>query len=37
MAQMISHWDPTVMAWVQAQVRSCGICDGQSGTEAGVL
>jgi hypothetical protein len=24
---------PTAAAWVRAQVRSCGICGGQSGTE----
>jgi hypothetical protein len=27
----------TAAAWVRAQVRSFGICNGQSGTEAGFL
>jgi hypothetical protein len=36
-AQAISRPLPTAMPRVRAQVRSCGICDGQSGTEAGFL
>jgi hypothetical protein len=36
-AQAVSHWLPTAAAWVRSQVRSCGICGGQSGTEAGFL
>jgi hypothetical protein len=37
MAQAVSLRLPTVVAWVQAQVMSCGICGGQSGTGAGFL
>jgi hypothetical protein len=33
-AQAISRWLPTAAARVRAQVRSCGICGGQSGTGA---
>jgi hypothetical protein len=36
-AQAVSRWLPTVAAWVQAQVKSCGICGGWSGTGAGFL
>jgi hypothetical protein len=36
-AQAVSRWLPTAAAWVQAQVRSSGICGGQSGTGAGFL
>jgi hypothetical protein len=36
-AHVVSHWLPTVVAQVQALVRSCGICGGQSGTGAGFL
>jgi hypothetical protein len=36
-AQAVSHRLPTVAARVRPQVRSCGICGGQSGIEAGVL
>jgi hypothetical protein len=36
-AQAVSRRLPTVTAWVRAQVRSCGICGGQSGTGAGFL
>jgi hypothetical protein len=36
-AQVVSCWLPTVAAWVQAHVRSCGICGGQSGTGPGFL
>jgi hypothetical protein len=36
-AQTISRWLPTAAAQVWAQVRSCGICGGQSGTGAGFL
>jgi hypothetical protein len=35
--QTVSHWLPTLAAWVRAQAKSCGICDGQSGTGAGFL
>jgi hypothetical protein len=31
----VSHWNPTVVAHGWFQVRSCEICDGQSGTEVG--
>jgi hypothetical protein len=34
MAQAVSRWLPTAAARVQARARSCGICDGQSGTGA---
>jgi hypothetical protein len=34
-AQPVSRQLPTSAARVRAQVRSCGICGGQSGTEAG--
>jgi hypothetical protein len=30
--QAVSRWLPTAMARVRAQVTSCGICGGQSGT-----
>jgi hypothetical protein len=36
-AQAVSRRLPTAAARVRAQVRSCGICGGQSGTEAGFL
>jgi hypothetical protein len=36
-AQAVSRLLPTAAALVRAQVRSCGICGGQSGTEAGFL
>jgi hypothetical protein len=32
--QAISRRLPTAEVWVRAQVRSCGICDGRSGTGA---
>jgi hypothetical protein len=35
--QTISHRLPTMAAQVRAWVRSCGNCDGQSGTGAGFL
>jgi hypothetical protein len=34
-AQARSRWFPTAAARVRSQVRSCGICGGQSGTGAG--
>jgi hypothetical protein len=37
MAHAVSRWLPTAAAWVRAQVWSCGICGGQSGTRAGFL
>jgi hypothetical protein len=36
-AQAVSRRLPTVAAPVRAQVRSCGICSGQSGAGAGFL
>jgi tRNA U54 and U55 pseudouridine synthase Pus10 len=36
-AQAVSHRLPTAAARVRAQVRSCGICGGQSDTGAGFL
>jgi hypothetical protein len=36
-AQAVSHWLPTAVAQVQAQVWSCGICGGQNGARAGFL
>jgi hypothetical protein len=36
-AQAVSRWLPTAAARVRAQVRSCGICGGQSGVGAGFL
>jgi hypothetical protein len=33
--QAVSRWFPTAGAWVRARVKSCGICGGESGTEAG--
>jgi hypothetical protein len=36
-AQAISCWLPTTADQVSAQVRSCGICGGQSGNGAGFL
>jgi hypothetical protein len=35
MAQAVSRWPLTAEAWVRARVEPCGICGGQSGTEAG--
>jgi hypothetical protein len=36
-AQAVSHRLPTAAARVRAQFKLCGICGGQSGTEAGFL
>jgi hypothetical protein len=36
-AQAVSHRVPTAAALVRTQVRSCGTCGGQGGTEAGFL
>jgi hypothetical protein len=36
-AQAVSRRLPTVAARVRAQIKSCGIRDGQSGTGAGFL
>jgi hypothetical protein len=33
-AQAVSRWLPTAAARVRSQVKSCGICGGQSGTGA---
>jgi hypothetical protein len=33
--QVVSRRLPTAAAWVQSQVRLCGICGGQSGTGVG--
>jgi hypothetical protein len=34
-AQVVSCWLPTAVVRVRSQVRSCGICGGQSGSGAG--
>jgi hypothetical protein len=36
-AQAVSRRLPNAAARIRAQVRLCGICGGQSGTEAGFL
>jgi hypothetical protein len=36
-AQAVSRRFPTATARARAQIRSCGICGGQSGTGAGYL
>jgi hypothetical protein len=33
--QAACHQLPTMVAWVQYQIRSCRICGGKSGTRAG--
>jgi hypothetical protein len=35
--QAVSRRFPAAAVWVRSQVRSCGICGGQSGTGAGFL
>jgi hypothetical protein len=35
-ARAVSRWLPTAAAWVRVRV-AFGVCDGQSGTEAGFL
>jgi hypothetical protein len=35
--QAVCHWLPTTAACVLTQVRSCRICDGQSGIGADLL
>jgi hypothetical protein len=37
MPEVVSHRLPTAAAQVQAWIRACGICGGQSGNEAGFL
>jgi hypothetical protein len=36
-AQAVGHRHPTAAGRVRAQVKSCGICGGQGGIEAGFL
>jgi hypothetical protein len=36
-AEVIGHQLVTMVAWVQSQVRSCGICGEQSGIGMGFL
>jgi hypothetical protein len=36
-AQAVSRWLPIAAAWVRAQIRSCGIYGGESGTGIGFL
>jgi hypothetical protein len=36
-AQAVTRRFPTVAAWIQAQVRPCGICRGQCSTGADFL
>jgi hypothetical protein len=36
-AQAVSGWLPTAVAWVRARVYLSGICGGQSGAGAGFL
>jgi hypothetical protein len=35
-AQAVSHWLPTAVAWVRVWA-ACGVCGGQSSTGAGFL
>jgi hypothetical protein len=37
MAQVVSQQRPTVLAWVQSQIRLCEICDGHISTGVGYL
>jgi hypothetical protein len=36
-SQFVCRWLPTAAARVRSQVKSCGICDGQSGTGVGFV
>jgi hypothetical protein len=36
-AQAVSRWLSTAVAWVQTRFYSCGVCGGQSGAGTGFL